>query len=183
MQKIILTLLLLSPLPFVLALQAPKMAEKNAPSKTTVAAKGEPGERLVVTGVVFGEDGKTPLANASVYVYHTDATGRYTPGPTDDNRNPRLRGYMRTDAQGRYEYSTIKPAPYPGDGPPAHIHYHVSAPGYQERVFEIVFEDDPKISADIRARAAQADSGFSIRKLTRDAQGVWRCTQNVTLKK
>ena len=163
--------------------QAPKVAEKNAPSKITITTKAEPGERLNVTGVVFDADGKTPLANASVYVYHTDATGRYTPGPTDDNRNPRLRGYMRTDAQGRYEYSTIKPAPYPGNGPPAHIHYHVNAPGYQERVFEIVFEGDPKLSDNIRAQAAKEESAFSIRKLTRDAAGAWHCTQNVTLRK
>jgi protocatechuate 3,4-dioxygenase, beta subunit len=170
-------------LSLLVAQQAPTVAEMNAPSKTTITAKNEPGERLTVSGVVYGADGKTPVANASVYVYHTDATGRYTPGAKDDSRNPRLRGYLRTDAQGRYEYSTIKPAPYPGDGPPAHIHYHVNAPGYQVRVFEIVFEGDPKISADIRAQAAKADSGFSIRKLTRDAQGVWHCTQNVTLKK
>lgn len=163
--------------------QAPKMAEKNAPSKVTITTKDEPGERLIVTGIVFGADGKTPLANASVYVYHTDATGRYTPGATDDNRNPRLRGYLRTDAQGRYEYSTIKPAPYPGNGPPAHIHYHVNAPGFQERIFEIVFEGDSKISDSIRTQAAKEDSGFSICKLTRDAQSVWHCAQNVTLRK
>ncbi|MFN0109868.1 MAG: protocatechuate 3,4-dioxygenase [Blastocatellia bacterium] len=163
--------------------QAPKMAEKKASSKITITTKDEPGERLIVTGVVYGSDGKTPLANASVYVYHTDANGRYTPGPKDDNQNPRLRGYLRTDAQGRYEYSTIKPAPYPGNGPPAHIHYHVNAPGFQERVFEIVFEGDPKISDSIRTQAAKEDSGFSIRKLTRDAQGAWHCTQDVTLKK
>ncbi len=178
--KLMSLLLLLS---LTVCAQAPTVAEKNAPSKVTITTKEEPGERLTVSGVVFGTDGKTPLANASVYVFHTDATGRYTPGATDDNRNPRLRGYMRTDAQGRYEYSTIKPAPYPGDGPPAHIHYHVNAPGYQERVFEIVFEGDSKISSAIRANAAQADSAFSIRKLTRAAQGVWHCTQDVTLRK
>lgn len=178
--KLMSLLLLLS---LTVCAQAPTVAEKNAPSKVTITTKEEPGERLTVSGVVFGADGKTPLANASVYVFHTDATGRYTPGATDDNRNPRLRGYMRTDAQGRYEYSTIKPAPYPGDGPPAHIHYHVNAPGYQERVFEIVFEGDPKISSAIRANAAQADSAFSIRKLTRAGQGVWHCTQDVTLRK
>jgi protocatechuate 3,4-dioxygenase beta subunit len=163
--------------------QAPTTADKNSPSKITIASNEEPGERLIVTGVVFGADGKTPLANASVYVYHTDAKGLYTPG-TNDNRNPRLRGYMRTDAQGRYEYRTIKPAPYPGDnGPPAHIHYHVNAPGYQERIFEIVFEGDPRLNDDIRARAAQEGSGFSLRKLARDAAGAWRCTQDVKLQK
>jgi protocatechuate 3,4-dioxygenase, beta subunit len=175
-------MLLLGVLSCALSTQAPKVAEQKAPANVTMVTKEEPGERLVVSGVVFGADGKTPLAGASVYVYHTDVKGLYSPG-TNDNRNPRLRGYMRTDAQGRYEYRTIKPAPYPGNGPPAHIHYHVNAPGYQERVFEIVFEGDPKISDDIRARAAQADSAFSIRKLMRDAQGVWHGTQDVTLRK
>lgn len=178
----LMSLLILLSLSFVVCAQAPQVAEKNAPSKVTIATKDEPGERLIVTGQVFGPDGKTPLVGASVYVYHTDNKGLYSPG-VNDNRNPRLRGYMRTDAQGRYEYSTIKPAPYPGDGPPAHIHYHVNAPGYQERVFEIVFEGDPKLNADIRSRAAQEDSGFSLRPLTRDAQGTWRCTQDVKLRK
>lgn len=179
----LISLLMLCLASFSFSTQAPTVAEKTAASKITIATKDEPGERLVVAGVVFGADGKTPLAGASVYVFHTDANGRYTPGANDDNRNPRLRGYLRTDAQGRYEYSTIKPAPYPGNGPPAHIHYHVNAPGYQERVFEIVFEGDPKLTADIRARAAQSDSGFSLRPLTRDPQDGWRCTQNITLRK
>ena len=153
----------------------------DAPSRITIATANEPGERLIVTGRVFGEDGKTPLAGATVYVYHTDAKGLYTPG-TNDSRNPRLHGTMRTDAQGRYEYSTIKPAPYPSNDAPAHIHYHVNAPGYQERVFEIVFEDDPRISAGIRASAAREDSVFSIRPLTR-RQGTWYCRQDVRLRK
>jgi protocatechuate 3,4-dioxygenase beta subunit len=129
-------------LSFTVCAQAPQVAEKDAPSKIAIAAKEEPGERLIVMGQVFGPDGKTPLAGASVYVYHTDAKGLYTP-ETNDNRNPRLRGYMRTDAQGRYEFSTIKPAPYPNNRIAAHIHYVVNAPGHRERVFEIVFEGDP----------------------------------------
>jgi protocatechuate 3,4-dioxygenase beta subunit len=162
--------------------QAPQVAEKDAPSKITITGKEEPGERLIVTGQVFGPDGKTPLAGASVYVYHTDATGVYTPGPNNDNRNSRLRGYMRTDAQGRYEYSTIKPASYPNTRIVAHIHYVVNAPGYNERIFEIVFEGDPYIDDRIRADAAKEESAFSIRPLTRDQQGVWRCAQDVKLR-
>jgi len=175
----LLTICLLS---FIAATQAPQIAEKDAPSKITIAAKEEPGERLIVTGQLFGSDGKTPLAGASVYVYHTDAKGLYTPD-TNDNRNPRLRGYMRTDAQGRYEFSTIKPAPYPNNRIAAHIHYVVNAPGYMERVFEIVFEGDPNIDARMRADAAKDGSAFSIRTLTRDQQGVWHCTQDINIRK
>ena len=173
---------LLMGLALISPIQAPQVAEKNAPSKVTITAKDEPGEHLTVTGSVSGSDGKTPLAGASVYVYHTDAKGLYTP-ENNDNRNPRLRGYMRTDAQGRYEFSTIKPAPYPNNRIPAHIHYVVSAPGYKERVFEIVFAGDPNIDERMRADAAREGSAFSIRPLTRDQQGAWRCTQDIKLQK
>ena len=175
-------LLMICLLSFTVCAQAPQVAEKNAPSKITIATKEEPGERLIVTGQVFGPDGKTPLTGASVYVYHTDVKGVYTPG-TNDNRNSRLRGYMRTDSQGRYEYSTIKPAPYPGNQTAAHIHYVVNAPGYAEYVFEIVFEGDPNVGANMRAEAAKEGGSVSIRSLTRDQQGTWRCTQDIKMRK
>ena len=163
------------------AAQAPTIAEKDAPSKTTIAGKQEPGERLIVAGRVFKTDGVTPLSAASVYVYHTDEKGYYTPNG-NDNRNPRLRGYMRTDAQGRYEFSTIKPGPYPNSRIPAHVHYVVTAPGYSDRIFEIVFEGDPFIDDRVRQQAADEWSGFSLRRLEKDPQGAWRCTQDIKLR-
>lgn len=174
-------LLILALFSLGLAFQAPQVAEKNAPSKITITAKDEPGEPLVVSGKVFGKDGRTPLAAASVYVYHTDAKGLYTPD-TNDSKNPRLRGYMRTDGQGRYEFTTIKPAHYPNNTIPAHIHYVVTAPGYNERVFEIVFEGDKFLNDRIRADAAKEESGFSIRPLDRDSRGVLHCVQDVKLR-
>jgi protocatechuate 3,4-dioxygenase, beta subunit len=165
-----------------LSAQAPRVAEKDAPSKITIATKDEPGERLVVTGQVFSADGKTPLPGASVYVYHTDAKGLYTP-VNNDNRNSRLRGYMRTDQQGRYEFSTIKPAPYPNNRIAAHIHYVVNAPDHLERVFEIVFEGDPNVNERMRADAANEGGAVSIRTLTSNQQGGWRCTQDIKMRK
>ena len=162
--------------------QAPTIAEKDAPSKITIAVKQEPGERLIVSGRVFRADGVTPVAAASVYVYHTDVKGYYTP-EANDNRNPRLRGYMRTDAQGGYEFSTIKPGSYPNTSVPAHIHYVVRAEGYSERIFEIVFEGDPFLTDRVRTDAANEWSGFSLRRLTKDEKGVWRCTQDIKLRR
>jgi protocatechuate 3,4-dioxygenase beta subunit len=159
--------------------QAPRIAGKDAPSKITIASKEEPGERLIVSGKVLGPDGKTPLPGVSIYVYHTDSRGYYTPG-TNDNQNPRLRGYLRTDAQGGYQFDTIKPASYPNSRVPAHIHYVVTSPGYKERVFEIVFNDDPFVDSRIRAEAAREESGFSIRSLERK-NGILYCTQDIRL--
>jgi len=164
------------------AVQAPTVAERDAPSKITIAGKQEQGERLIVAGRVFAQDGVTALAGASVYVYHTDVKGYYSPG-VNDNRNPRLRGYMRTDAQGRYEFSTIKPGSYPNTRIPAHVHYVVTAAGYSERIFEIVFEGDPFLDDRVRREAVNEWSGFSLRRLDKDEQGAWRCTQDIKLRR
>ena len=153
----------------------------TAASRTMLAAAAEPGERLIVTGRVTGPDGK-PIADAALYVYQTDKDGIYSK-PVNDSRTPRLRANIRTDPEGRYEYSTIKPGSYPNTQTPAHIHYVVNATGYKERIFEIVFEDDPLVTERIRASAAREGSGFSIRPLTRDAQGLLRCTQDIRLTK
>lgn len=160
----------------------PQMAPSTAPAKALLAPKEEPGDRLVVNGRILAADGKTPVAGASIYVYQTDKLGIYS-RPVDDSRAPRLYAHLRSDADGRYEYETIKPGSYPNSRNPAHIHYVVNAPGFEKRVFEIVFEDDPFVDADIRARAAKEYSPFSIRTLSRDAKGVLRCVQDVKLAK
>jgi len=162
--------------------QVPTVADKDAPARVIITTRSEPGERLIVTGHVFDTDGVTPIPGASVYVYHTDLKGYYSPGK-NDNRNPRLRGYMRTDSNGGYEFNTIKPGPYPNNRIPAHIHYVVNAPGFSERIFEIVFEGDPNLDDRIRSEAAKEWSGFSLRRLDKDDQGVLRCTQDIKLRR
>ena len=178
---LIINLFVIALLSLAYSIQAPTVAGKDAPSKIAIASRAEPGERLIVSGYIFGPDGKKPLSGVSVYVYHTDTKGLYTPD-TNDNRNPRLRGYMRTDAKGYYEYSTIKPAQYPNNRIPAHIHYVVNASGFKEKIFEIVFEGDNFLTEEIRRDASREESAYSIRKLERDQQGVLRCTQDITLK-
>ena len=179
----VLLALLLSSVCSAAPLQQPKAPAGDLPWKITVTPDGEPGEPLVVSGTVFDSDGVTPLAGIPVYVYQTDARGFYTPADAMDSKNSRLRGWMKTSREGKYEFRTIKPGPYPSGGPPAHIHYVVSAPGFRERVFEIVFQGDPRINDQIRAMAAREESAFSIRALERDGQGVLRCVQDIKLRR
>ncbi|HVF90373.1 MAG TPA: protocatechuate 3,4-dioxygenase [Blastocatellia bacterium] len=179
----IMLLLLLSSVCSAHPFQQPRPPGGELPWKITVTPPGEPGEALVVSGTVYDSDGVTPLAGIPVYVYHTDAKGFYTPTNATDSKNSRLRGWMRTNGEGKYEFRTIKPGPYPSGGPPAHIHYVVSAPKYREKIFEIVFEGDPRIDDRIRAQADKEESIFSIRTLERDAQGTLRCVQDIKLRR
>lgn len=164
--------------------QASKVEQKASEAlwKIIVAPRLEPGERLTVSGTVYAADGKTPLAGATVYVFHTDIRGYYN-DETTDNSNPRLHGTMQTDARGRYEFETIKPGPYPSARVPAHIHYVVNAPGYKQKIFEIVFEGDEFIDQRMRDDSQSEDGIFSIRRLEKDKDGMQRCVQDIKLRR
>jgi hydroxyquinol 1,2-dioxygenase len=107
-------------------------------------ADGVKGEPAFYSGRVLGADGR-PLENALLDIWSGDGEGNYDmqiPGRTA----MQARGRIRTDAQGRYWFRSIKPTfyPVPTDGPvgrmlrkmgrhpyrPGHIHMIVSASGH-----------------------------------------------------
>src|SRR6187402_1724634 len=108
--------------------QTSHLAPRNAPSAGRLTPASEPGPALSVSGVVVDPDGK-PVAGASLYAFQTDAEGYYGVKPASDNQNPRLKILLRTDAQGRWAFETIRPGSYPNGRAPGHIHFEVSAQG------------------------------------------------------
>jgi protocatechuate 3,4-dioxygenase beta subunit len=80
-------------------------------SVSRIAPVKEPGTPLVVHGRIFQRDGVTPAPAVIVFAYQTDATGVYNPRGT---RGWRLRGWVKSDAQGRFEFRTIRPGSYSG---------------------------------------------------------------------
>ena len=109
----------------------------------TLVTADEPGERLIVDGIACSGDGRTPLPGFVLYLYQTDATGVYN--KTDGNwQRPRIRGWVRTDSNGKYEIRTIKPGSYPGSRNPAHIHVIVKPSGKDpDWIDEFLFDGDP----------------------------------------
>src|SRR5688500_2677338 len=76
-------------------------APADALSTGRLAPPTEPGERLTVSGVVVGADGSA-IGGASIYVYQTDREGYYGVKPASDNRNPRLKLFLRSRADGSW---------------------------------------------------------------------------------
>jgi protocatechuate 3,4-dioxygenase, beta subunit len=119
---------------------------------------GEPqGQRITVSGRVLDASGQ-PLRSTLVEVWQANAAGRYThkwdswPAPLDPNFTGA--GRTVTDADGRYEFTTIKPGAYPWGNHynawrPAHIHFSLLGQAFAQRlVTQMYFPDDPLFAYD-----------------------------------
>ena len=148
----------------------------------TIAMPNEPGERLRITGQVFAPDGVTPVGDAIVYAYQTDSTGHYENDP--QTKIARLHCWAKTDSQGRFEFQTIRPGPYPGRDIPAHVHFHVWGGGYPlQWTNDLLFAGDPLIkAADLEESKANGRFG-NVSTLTAGPGGARRCTINFRLRK
>lgn len=152
----------------------------NVSSVGVIADAREPGERLEISGQVFAPDGATPVANVIVYAYQTDATGEYRNDP--NTLVARLHGWAKTDAQGRYAFHTIKPAPYPGRSIAAHVHIHVWGAGYPlQWTPELLFAGDPFLKPDQMAASKALGKFANVQPLQAAADGSVSCVFNIRI--
>lgn len=101
---------------------------------TTIAGKSgrAAGQVIELAGRVTNRFG-VPVAGARVEIWQANMHGRYT-HPSDRNTaplDPNFEGYalLKTDAEGRYRITTIKPGGYPEDSGimrAPHIHFDVT---------------------------------------------------------
>jgi protocatechuate 3,4-dioxygenase beta subunit len=156
---------------------------KTIPSELVLAGISEPGDRLFIQGTVYQADGKTPAPGITVYVYHTDNKGKYSPadGQKDARRHGHLRGWVKSDKDGRYTISTIRPASYPNSRNPQHIHVIILEPsGVYYWIDDFFFDDDLLLSGQERNRTSPR-AGYGVIKPKRDAKGVWQGKRDLTL--
>lgn len=148
-------------------------------SRVKIVTPDEPGQRMVAAGRVLRADGK-PSGGTLVYVYQTNDQGLYEAVGGNQEESARIFGYLTTDAQGRFEIETIRPAGYPHSSIPQHIHVEVFPEGGRPRITEIVFEDDPRMTPE--ARRSNERQGYSIVRVTRGKDGVERCSAEIRLR-
>ncbi len=129
-----------------------------------------PGQKLQVSGTVRDRQGE-PLVDAIVDVWQASPLGLYE-NQDDAQPDMNLRGRFRTDANGHYEFQSVRPAgyPVPVDGPcgdllraqqrrpyrPAHLHFMVSKPGYKVLVTQFFADDDEHLNNDVTFSVVQS---------------------------
>lgn len=116
-----------------------------------------------VSGTVTDEAGN-PLEGVVLDVWQTNDDAFYSVQQPDLQPTFNMRGRFTTGADGLYTFLTVKPLPYPvpTDGPvgdmltgmgrhamrPAHIHFILTAPGYERLVTHIFVDGDPYLDSD-----------------------------------
>ncbi len=111
----------------------------RTPERADLTEPGLRGRPIELGGFVLTRSCK-PVERAIVDLWHADSKGEY------DNTGFRLRGHVRTDAEGRYRFRTIVPGIYPGRT--RHFHVKVAPPEGRLLTTQLYFPGEAGNSAD-----------------------------------
>jgi len=132
------------------------------PPGGNIAPRDARGTPMLISGRVLDPDGR-PIDGALLDVWQADSSGLYDSQYAGSDEL-HLRGRFRADRDGRYLVRTVRPVHYaiPNDGPvgrmlratnrhpwrPAHVHFVVSAEGYEPVTTHIFDDTDPYLQSD-----------------------------------
>jgi hydroxyquinol 1,2-dioxygenase len=132
------------------------------PAGGNIAHLDKTGTPTLVRGRVLDLDGK-PIAGALLDIWQAQTSGLYD-SQDPDLHEMHMRGKFHTDSEGRYLVRTVRPVhyPIPSDGPvgamlratgrhpwrPAHVHFVVSADGYEPVTTHIFDRGDEFLGSD-----------------------------------
>ncbi len=139
-----------------------RQGAREMPWGGNIAHLDKKGAPTLVSGRVLDLDGR-PIAGALLDVWQAQTSGLYnSQDPSLDELH--MRGKFRTDAEGKFLVRTVLPVhyPIPSDGPvgamlratgrhpwrPAHIHFVVSAEGYEPVTTHIFDRGDEYLESD-----------------------------------
>ena len=121
------------------------------------------GEHMLVRGRILDTTG-APVSGAKIDVWQANDEGFYDVQQKGHQPDFNLRGVFRTGEDGSYWFKAVKPKfyPIPDDGPvgrllgqlgrhpfrPAHLHFIITADGYDQLTTHIFDPDDPYIGSD-----------------------------------
>src|SRR5438132_5273995 len=140
-----------------------RLGAPELPAGGNIAHRDKTGTPTLVSGRVLDLDGK-PIAGAVLDVWQAQSSGLYDSQDEGLGGELHMRGRFHTDAEGRYLIRTVLPVnyPIPSDGPvgrmlratgrhpwrPAHIHFVVSADGYEPVTTHIFDRTDEYLGSD-----------------------------------
>jgi len=156
---------------------------KHLSSTDTLPQFNNTEPKIKISGIVYQRDGKTPAENVILYIYHANRNGVYENKGDEEGwgiRHGFIRGWIKTNKDGKYTFYTFRPASYPDRQEPEHIHITVNEPNKNEYYLdEYVFDDDPLLTQEKR-NILENRGGSGIMKPSMD-NGILTFKRDITL--
>ncbi len=152
---------------------------KTISSTDTSSGWNQHGQKLLLTGIAYQIDGKTPAPNVLLYYYHTNTDGKYLHKSKEKRSMPPnelgqthgyIRGWVKTDSLGKYFIYTVRPGIYPTKDAPAHVHITVKEPnGINEYyIDDFIFDEDKLVNTAYRNKMENRCGSGVLRLVQKD---------------
>ena len=138
-------------------------------------------DKLMITGTIYQSDGVTPAKDVILYISQPDEDGNYVLKRKDDKRYVHHRGWVKTDADGRYTFYTFIPGNFWKNREVKHIHPVIKEPGKTEvEMAPLLFDNDPFLGKACRKRMAKKGLDGNILKVEKK-ETIWVTTKDIVL--
>lgn len=109
--------------------------------------------KLKITGTIYKSDGVTPAKDVILYISQPDENGDYEMKMSNNKRYVHNRGWIKTDADGKYTFYTFVPGKYYRNGEFKVINPIIKEPGKPEyNMYSFLFDDDPALTKSCRKK-------------------------------
>jgi protocatechuate 3,4-dioxygenase beta subunit len=150
------------------------------------------GQKIFITGTILNADGKTPAANVVLYYYQTNTAGHYVHDASEPRSMPPneqgqthgfIRGWVKTNANGKYGVYTVRPGIYPTRDAPAHIHATIKEPNEINEYWidDFLFDDDTLLTISERKKLSNRGGNGILRLEKHDS--IWVGRRDILLGK
>jgi protocatechuate 3,4-dioxygenase beta subunit len=145
---------------------------QEIPSQDSSPGWSEGNQKLLISGQVYQPDGNTPAPDVVVYYWHTNDAGLYTPDaqtPVGAEAHGKYRGWVKSAFDGSYTIMTSKPAAYPDEEIPQHIHLAIREPDIPNEYYaDLFFEDDPLYTRQLEKYGKADRAGSEVLQVIRE---------------
>ncbi|WP_142786148.1 peptidase associated/transthyretin-like domain-containing protein [Changchengzhania lutea] len=128
-------------------------SEQQLNNTDTIPDFSSKSQKLKITGTIYESDGVTPAKNVMLFIHQTDEDGNFELKRQNKKRYVHHRGWIKTNADGRYTFYTFVPGKSIYGNELTQILPIIKAPNKPEQKIEtFLFDDDPSLTASCREK-------------------------------
>jgi len=133
-------------------------SERQLNNVDTIPDFASKSQKLKITGTIYENDGVTPAKNVMLFIHHTDESGNFELKRQNKKRYVHHRGWVKTDADGKYTFYTFVPGKYILGNELTQILPIIKEPNKPEYKIEtFLFDNDPLLTGKCRTKVEQTN--------------------------